>query len=100
MIRLGLKQEPEWLDLLPGVRIKVRPFTTALFFAAQTAMAKAPAADEVEAELVDAIRGLAFIKAKVEPDAIDALMDIWQAAAAFERLYARPLSEMDAEKNV
>ena len=120
MIRLGLKQEPEWLDLLPGVRIKVRPFTTALFFAAQTAMAKAPAADEVEAELVDAIRGLAFIKAlarlaifewegvgdakgdeaMVEPEAIDALMDIWQAAAAFERLYARPLSEMDAEKNV
>ena len=108
------------IDLLPGVRIKVRPFTTALFFAAQTAMAKAPAADAVEAELVDAIRGLAFIKAlarlaifewegvgdakgneaKVEPEAIDALMDIWQAAAAFERLYARPLSEMDAEKNV
>ena len=71
-------------------------------------------------QLVDAIRGLAFIKAlarlaifewegvgdakgdeaKVEPEAIDALMDIWQAAAAFERLYARPLSEMDAEKNV
>jgi hypothetical protein len=39
-------------------------------------------------------------EAKVEPEAIDALMDIWQAAAAFERLYARPLSEMDAEKNV
>ena len=35
MIRLGLKSEPYWLDLLPGVRIKVRPFGTALFFAAQ-----------------------------------------------------------------
>jgi len=34
MIRLGLKAEPYWLDLLPGVRLKVRPFGTALFFAA------------------------------------------------------------------
>jgi len=27
------------------------------------------------------------------------LMDIWQAAASFERLYARPISEISAEKN-
>ncbi len=120
MIRLGLKQEPEWLDLFPGVRVKVRPFTTALFFAAQTAMVKAPASNEAEPDLVDAIRGLAFIKALarlailewegvgdaqgkpavVEPNAVDALMDIWQAAAAFERLYARPIAEIEAEKNV
>ena len=119
MIRLGLKQEPEWLELFPGVRIKVRPFTTALFFAAQTAMVKAPASEEVEPDLVDAIRGLAFIKAlarlavlewegvgdakgqpaDVQPEAVEALMDIWQAAASFERLSARPISEITAEKN-
>jgi hypothetical protein len=117
MIRLGLKHEPYWLDLLPGVRLKVRPFTTALFFAAQQAMAKEPVPDEPD--LTDAIRGLAFIKAlarlaviewegvgdangtpaAVTPPAVESLMDIWQAAASFERQYARPVAELDAEKN-
>jgi hypothetical protein len=35
----------------------------------------------------------------VSPGAVEALMEIWQAAAAFERLYARPIAEIDAEKN-
>lgn len=117
MIRLGLKQAPYWLDLLPGVRLKVRPFTTALFFAAQQAVAKAPVPDEPD--LADAMRGLAFIKAlarlaiiewegvgnadgsvaAIAPPTVEALMDVWQAAASFERQYARPVAELDAEKN-
>ena len=84
MIRLGLKSEPYWLDLLPGVRIKVRPFGTALFFAAQSAMVRVDTKGE---------------PAPVSPDAVDALMEIWQAAAAFERIYARPISEIETEKN-
>ena len=121
MIRLGLKQEPQWLELLPGLNIKVRPFTTALFFAAQTSMLKADAgvAGESSDDLKDAMRGLAFIKGLARlavmewdgvadqdgravlptPDTIDALMDIWQVAASFERLYARTVSETEQEKN-
>jgi len=119
MIRLGLKSEPCWLDLLPGVRLKVRPFGTALFFAAQSAMLRADTAGETASEVIDALRGVAFIKAlarlailewegvgddtgapaPVSPGAVEALMEIWQAAAAFERLYARPIAEIDAEKN-
>ena len=37
--------------------------------------------------------------APVTPDAVEALMEIWQAAAAFERIYARPIAEIEAEKN-
>jgi hypothetical protein len=35
MIRLDLKREPYWLDLVPGVRVHVRPCTTALIMAAR-----------------------------------------------------------------
>ena len=119
MIRLGLQSEPYWLDLLPGVRIKVRPFGTALFFAAQSAMVRVDTAGETLSEVIDALRGVAFIKAlarlsilewdgvgdakgqpaEVQPEAVDALMEIWQAAAAFERIYARPIAEIETEKN-
>ena len=57
MIRLGLKSEPYWLDLLPGVRIKVRPFGTALFFAAQSAMVRVDTKGEEASEVIDALRG-------------------------------------------
>ena len=119
MIRLGLKAEPYWLDLLPGVRLKVRPFGTALFFAAQSAMVRVDTEGETASEVIDALRGVAFIKAlarlsiiewegiaddkgapaPVTPEAVEALMEIWQAAAAFERIYARPITEIEAEKN-
>ena len=35
MIRLDLKREPHWLDLGHGVRVHVRPCTTALMMAAR-----------------------------------------------------------------
>ena len=35
MIRLDLKREPHWLDLGHGVRLHVRPCTTALMMAAR-----------------------------------------------------------------
>jgi hypothetical protein len=35
MIRLDLKREPYWLDLGHGVRLHVRPCTTALMMAAR-----------------------------------------------------------------
>ncbi len=35
MIHLDLKREPHWLDLGHGVRVHVRPCTTALMMAAR-----------------------------------------------------------------
>jgi hypothetical protein len=40
MIRLDLKREPYWLDLVPGERVHVRPCTTALIMAARAAVAR------------------------------------------------------------
>ncbi len=39
MLKLNLKREPYWLDLVQGVRIKVKPATTALVMAARQAAA-------------------------------------------------------------
>ncbi len=118
MIRLGLSNAPVWLTLLDGVRVKVRPFTSAAFFAGQSAM-QTVVVDELPADQAQGLRGLSFVKAlarfaiiewegvvdadgvalPVTPDAIDALMDVWQAAASFEAQYQRPVETLVAEKN-
>lgn len=40
MLRLNLKKEPYWLELPAGVRVKVRPLTTAVMSAAQSQVIK------------------------------------------------------------
>ena len=46
MIRLDLKREPHWLDLGHGVRLHVRPCTTALMMAASRGAAVRRAVSE------------------------------------------------------
>ena len=36
MIRLNLSTEPRWVDLLPGLRLKVAPVTTAIMASARS----------------------------------------------------------------
>lgn len=115
MLRLRLNTEPAWIELLPGVRIRVRPFTTAVVHAAQA---------DIEAlgcspEEIEASRGELFTAAAarvailewegvgdeegrpvpVTPGNINALMAEYPAYAAFQRLYVVPRTEMDAEGN-
>jgi hypothetical protein len=111
MIRLDLKREPYWLDLVPGVRMHVRPCTTALIMAARARAADAngDAGTRTAALLralailaIDAWEGIgddAGEAAPVSPDAIAAIMDLWPVAEAFERLYLGPAMVLDAEKN-
>ena len=40
MLRLNLKKEPYWIDLAAGVRVQVRPLTTAIMTAAQSQVIK------------------------------------------------------------
>ncbi len=49
MIRLDLKREPHWLDLGHGVRVQVRPCTTALVMAARAARRPDPDAPDARA---------------------------------------------------
>ena len=117
MIRLDLKREPYWLDLAPGVRIRVRPCTTALVMAARASMTTAePARGRSED---DNARGAALLKALARaaivdwegigdeagaaippsPERIDALLDLYPAFRAFETGYFLPALVLDAEKN-
>jgi hypothetical protein len=77
------------------------------------------AVSEMPDDQAQGLRGLAFVKAlarfaiiewegvldvdgepvPVTPAAIDALMDVWQAAATFEAQYQRPVETLVAEKN-
>lgn len=106
MIRLNLKREPHWLDLVPGVRVKVRPCTSALIFAARRAAeshdGEGPeASGKRMAAFLYQIAALAIVEwegvgdaegnpAPVTPEGITALMDHHLVADAFNALYVAP----------
>jgi len=116
MLRLDLKREPFWLDLGYGVRLKVRPCTTALMMAARAAAAKVEPGDAENAvgvrtaALLSALARFAALEwdgvgdagdkaAPLTPDGVDALLALWPMAEAFERLYLAPALLLDSEKN-
>jgi len=112
MIRLDLKREPYWLDLGHGVRVQVRPATTALVMAARVTALKVETEDTGarSAALIKKLAEMAIIAwegigdgednlAEVTPEAIAALMDLWPIADAFERLYLGPTLILEQEKN-
>jgi hypothetical protein len=118
MIRLDLKREPHWLDLGHGVRLHVRPCTTALMMAARAEVQRihapvqkeAQAAGERTATLVKALARLSLLDwdgvgdadgspAALTPESIDALMDLWPIASAFENAYLATALLLDDEKN-
>ena len=116
MIRLNLSNRPEWLDLLPGLRVLVAPLTTALMVSARAdpaidglsetssqedmalAMAKAVARRAVlDWEGVGDAAGNAV---PVSFEGIDALLEIWPVFEAFQTQYVAKGLILDAEKNV
>lgn len=115
MIRLNLSTEPRWVDLLPGLRIRTAPVTTAVMASARSdesldgldpkgpkevlavAMAKAVARRVVtEWEGVGDNDGEPL---PVTPEGIDALLDIWPVFEAFQSQVLAPHLVLDAEKN-
>ena len=118
MIHLDLKREPNWLDLGHGVRLHVRPCTTALMMAARAEVQRTIVPSENETEAAGE-RTAALVKAlgrlgihewegvgdadgapiPPTPEGVDALLDLWPMAEAFERLYLSPALLLDEEKN-
>jgi hypothetical protein len=115
MLTLDLTNTPFWCDLVPGVRVKLRPLTTALMVAARSdpaiadlpkearteeaalAMAKALARTAIlDWEGVGDAEGAPLV---VSPEAIDALLDIWPIFEAFQTVYVAKGLLLDAEKN-
>jgi len=121
MLTLDLTNAPRWVELIPGLRVQLRPLTTALMVAARAdpALDLTAAAGEVGPTATEAL-ALTMAKALarqaildwegvgdadgkpllVSPAAIDALLDIWPVFEAFQTLYVSKGLLLDAEKNV
>lgn len=112
MITLNLKREPYWIDLLEGVRLFVRPATTAIIMAARAGVLKENIENDVEraSALIRHLGRLAVLEwqgvgdadsnpASVTHETVDALFDLWPVSEAFERLYLTPALLLEQEKN-
>ena len=115
MLTLDLTNAPQWCDLIPGVRVRLRPLTTALMVAARgdPAIADLPegaATEEAALAMAKALarrvilawEGIGDVDGnpiEPSPEAIDALLDIWPAFEAFQTAYVAKALLLDAEKN-
>jgi len=115
MLTLDLSNEPRWHELAPGVRVQLRPLTTALMVATRSD----PAVEAVPDEASDEERAVAFAKALARravlawdgigdadgnpidpsPEAIDALLDVWPIFEAFQLAYVSRGLLLEQEKN-
>jgi hypothetical protein len=117
MLRLSApRREPYWLDLVPGVRVKVKPITVAAIIAARQAAADA-AKDGGDDMIYNGSAAFTRRMARwgiVEwegvgdadgnpvdptPENIDALLEHWRAFDAIDGQYVVPALIQDAEKN-
>ena len=122
MLRLDLKRDPHWLDLGHGVRILVEPLSTSTMMRAREALSEridlpededaldandqqrlaiAMAQEVARLTIVDweGVGDAQGRPAKVSPEGIDALMDVWQIFEAFQTRYLQPAILLDQEKN-
>ena len=115
MLTLDLTNEPRWHELAPGVRVQLRPLTTALMVATRGD----PAVEAMPEEASDEERAVAFAKALARtavlawegigdadgnpidqsPEAIEALLDIWPIFEAFQLAYVSKGLLLEQEKN-
>lgn len=115
MLTLDLINAPQWCDLIPGVRVRLRPLTTALMVSARgdPSIADLPggaATEEAALAMAKALARRAILAwegigdadgtpIEPSPEAIDALLDIWPAFEAFQTQYVAKALLLDAEKN-
>ncbi len=116
MLTLDLTNAPRWHDLAPGVRVQLRPLTTALMVATRSD----PVVESLPEEASDEERAVAFAKALARraviawegvgdaagtaidpsPEAIDAALDVWPIFEAFQLTYVSRGLLLEQEKNV
>ena len=115
MLILDLTNDPRWLDLLPGVRLKLRPLTTALMVSARAdptveAMPPEATTEELALAMAKAVARRAVLDWEgvgdaegnpvcVSPEGIDALLEIWPAFEAFQAAYVAKGLLLEQEKN-
>ncbi|KQO76422.1 hypothetical protein [Methylobacterium sp. Leaf88] len=117
MLKLTPAAEPYWIDLLPGVRIKVRPITIASMLVARDAVSKVFRGEDQEdvgvranIALVREIAQRGILEwegvgdadgnpASVNRETIGALLDHWPAYDEIDVRYVAPALERGEEKN-
>lgn len=115
MLTLDLTNAPRWLDLLPGVRLQLRPLTTALMVSARSdatiqALPSDAGPEELAMIMAKAVARRAVLDwegvgdaegnpVPVTPEGIDALLDIWPAFDAFQSAYVAKWLLLEQEKN-
>jgi hypothetical protein len=115
MLTLDLTNAPQWCDLIPGVRVKLRPLTTALMVSARgdpaiADLSEGAATEEAALAMAKALARRAILEWEgigdadgnpiaPSPAAIDALLDLWPAFEALQTHYVAKALLLDAEKN-
>ncbi len=115
MIRINLSPEPQWLDLVHGVRLQLLPLTTALMVATRSDIAVQDLAADASIDTRAAVFAAALARRAVvdwegvgdadgtviavTPEGIDALLSLWPIFEAFNLLYVSRGMLLDAEKN-
>ena len=115
MLTLDLTNAPRWLDLLPGVRLKLRPLTTALMVSARAdpaveALPPEATTEELALAMAKAVARRAVLEWEgvgdaegnpvgVTPEGIDAILEFWPAFEAFQAGYVAKGLLLEQEKN-
>ncbi|MFU8899687.1 MAG: hypothetical protein ACNA7L_12395 [Roseinatronobacter sp.] len=115
MLTLDLTHEPRWLEIIPGLRLKLRPLTTAVMVSARAnsdlaQLGADPSQEELALVMARAVAREAILAwdgvgdaegqpIAVSPEGIDALLEIWPVFEAFQTRYIGKHLLLDAEKN-
>lgn len=116
MLRLNLAAGPEWLELAPGVRIRVAPCTTALMMAARSdprveGLPDSASNEERAVVFAQALATLAVLEWEgvgdadgnpldPSPESIGALLDLYPIFERFQLGYVAKGLALESEKNV
>jgi hypothetical protein len=116
MLRLDLSAAPVWLDVAPGVRLRLSPLTTAMMAAARSDPAVRNVAEGEDRDLQAITLAKAVARRAVidwegignaegnpiapSPEGIDALLDLWPVFEAFQLGYVAKGLLLAQEGNV
>ncbi len=117
MLRLNLAAEPHWLELLPGVRLHLRPCTSTILATARSSQAVQDLVDQDASEaalsvaLAKEVAALAVIEWEgvggddgesiaVTREATDAALEVYPLFEAFQVKYMAVALLKEQEKNV
>ena len=115
MLTLDLTNAPQWCDLIPGVRVRLRPLTTALMVSARAdpvidGLSESSSQEDMALAMAKAVARRALLDwegvgdddgnlVPVSPAGIDALLEIWPVFEAFQAQYVARGLMLDQEKN-